>query len=477
MVINGEKPWSATGNSATQITDHYAVEPAEQVTLEAGFLWHKVTRSNPHIGLQAEIINFVPAGQDQVELMQVKLTNISNQALTITPTAAIPIFGRSADNLRDHRHVTSLLHRIYCQTHGVLVRPTLSFDERGHTENRTTYAVLGVDDQGTPPIGLFPILEDFIGEGGNLDWPEVVVKSQRPGVFEEGTTIAGYEALGGLRFQDITLKMGESKAYILILGILNENQKLEELINAYGTSQKFLTWLEKTRHSWRTRVSSLSFQTVDTNFNSWMNWVTLQPTLRRLFGNSFLPYHDYGRGGRGWRDLWQDVLALLITETSDVSDQLWGFFAGVRLDGSNATIIGSEPGEFKADRNDIPRVWMDHGAWPLLTTRLYIDLTGDLDFLLREQTYFKDHLTHRAQKLDEDWQLEQGTQFKTASGDAYQGTILEHLLVQNLVPFFNVGEHNIIRLEGGDWNDGLDMAPERGKASPSARSMPEHCAS
>ena len=104
----------------------------------------------------------------------------------------------------------------------------------------------------------------------------------------------------------------------------------------------------------------------------------MQPFLRRLFGNSFLPYHDYGRGGRGWRDLWQDCLALLMLEPEPVHDLLFSNFAGVRVDGSNATIIGSRPGEFKADRNNIPRVWMDHGAWPYLTTRLYIDSDGDL---------------------------------------------------------------------------------------------------
>jgi cellobiose phosphorylase len=33
-----------------------------------------------------------------------------------------------------------------------------------------------------------------------------------------------------------------------------------------------------------------------------------------------------------------------------------------------------------------------------------------------------------------------------------------------LVQFFNVGEHNIVRLENADWNDGLDMAAERGES-------------
>jgi cellobiose phosphorylase len=46
----------------------------------------------------------------------------------------------------------------------------------------------------------------------------------------------------------------------------------------------------------------------------------------------------------------------------------------------------------------------------------------------------------------------------------YRGTILEHLLVQHLTAFFNVGEHNIIRLEDADWNDAFDMARERGES-------------
>jgi cellobiose phosphorylase len=104
--------------------------------------------------LQAEVTSFVPASENhQVELMRVRLKNTGPETLRLTPTAAIPIYGRSADNLRDHRHVTSLLHSITCTENGVLVRPTLSFDERGHTVNTLTYAVLGVEasDGHSPP--------------------------------------------------------------------------------------------------------------------------------------------------------------------------------------------------------------------------------------------------------------------------------------------------------------------------------------
>ena len=197
----------------------FAEDPDETVTLEAGLLWHKVTRRNRRLGLRAEMLNFVPAGPDPVELMQVTLTNTGDAPLTITPTAAIPIYGRSADNLRDHRHVTSLLHRIRTMPHGVLVRPTLSFDERGHRPNTVTYAVLGAEGDGTPPASFFPAVEDFIGEGGTLDWPAAVVSPAHAGV-TAGTTVDGYEAIGALRFREVTLAPGESRSYVLILAVM-----------------------------------------------------------------------------------------------------------------------------------------------------------------------------------------------------------------------------------------------------------------
>ncbi|RPJ51742.1 MAG: cellobiose phosphorylase, partial [Methanobacteriota archaeon] len=346
---------------------------------------------------------------------------------------------------------------------GVLVRPTLSFDERGHTLNQVTYAVLGMESDGTAPLGFFADVESFVGEGGTLDWPEAVV-ANKMATQVAGGMIEGYESLGGIRFRDVELRPGAEKSYILILGILHDGESPEALLKRFGSGLSFSEELQRTKSFWCDKVSTLIFETNDRQFDGWLRWVTLQPTLRRLMGNSFLPYHDYGRGGRGWRDLWQDILALLITERTDVSEMLLGNFAGVRADGSNATIIGSRPGEFKADRNNIPRVWMDHGTWPLLTTKLYIDQTGDLKFLLRKQTYFKDQFSHRCHLIDVNWKPEDGTQLKIKNGKVHQGTVLEHLLVQHLTAFFNVGEHNLLLLEGADWNDALDMARTRGES-------------
>ncbi|WP_379133051.1 GH36-type glycosyl hydrolase domain-containing protein [Paenibacillus sp. sgz500958] len=458
----GKGAWSATGNSARQNAGFYS-NAADEAELEAGFLWHRVTRSSKEFGLTAQVTSFVPSGNDKVELMKVVLTNTGEETLELTPTAAIPLYARSADDLRDHRHVTSLLHRIFMSEYGVEVQPALSFDERGHRINHTSYGVFGAEGSGSAPVGFFPVQEEFIGEGGSLDWPEAVVLNREP---ESGadSTREGYEAIGGLRFARVTLLPGESSSYVVALSIEDNRIDIPALISKYGSSEAFDRLLEETKTFWNEKVNTVEFQTGDHSVDQWMKWVTLQPVLRRLYGNSFLPYHDYGRGGRGWRDLWQDCLALLIMEPADVRSLLLNNYAGVRIDGSNATIIGQKPGEFIADRNNIPRVWMDHGAWPLMTTMLYLDQSGDLEFLNQEQSYFRDTFMNRCKKRDLSLLPADGSELKTAEGEIYKGTILEHILLQNLVPFFNVGEHNNIKLEGADWNDGLDMGADRGES-------------
>ena len=58
----------------------------------------------------------------------------------------------------------------------------------------------------------------------------------------------------------------------------------------------------------------------------------------------------------------------------------------------------------------------------------------------------------------------QGSLLRTKDGEIYIGSILEHLLIQQLTAFYEVGSHNIYRLRGADWNDALDMASERGES-------------
>ena len=72
------------------------------------------------------------------------------------PTSFIPLYGRSEKCLRDHRHVTSLLNRIYLDAYGIMLKPTMVFDERGHKANEDMYYVRGFEGQKPLPWGNFP---------------------------------------------------------------------------------------------------------------------------------------------------------------------------------------------------------------------------------------------------------------------------------------------------------------------------------
>lgn len=462
VYIEGQGAWSATGTSALQNADVFNKEPAEIVTLQAGFLWHKVAHENNKLGIKSEITNFVPAIQLKVELMRVTLTNTGADNIKITPTAAIPVYGRSAESVRDHRNVTSLLHRVYVVREGIEVQPAMTFDERGHKVNHVSYNVYGVDDKGKVPLGSFPMAEDFIGEGGSYDWPETIILNSNK-YLACGGTVEGYEAIGALRFDEQLLLPGESKTYIIAMSITEDRESDKSGILEYLDVNGFEKLLNQTESYWEDKLGKISFRSSDNKFDMWMKWVSLQPILRRIYGCSFMPHHDYGKGGRGWRDLWQDCLALLLIEPDIVRAQLLNNFGGVRLDGTNATIIGKGSGEFVADRNNISRVWSDHAVWPFFTTLLYINQSGDLDFLLEKQTYFKDRLIMRSKNIDNSWTPEDGNKQKCENGETYTGTVIEHILIQNLAAFFNAGEHNNILIENADWNDAFDMAAQRGE--------------
>ena len=75
-------------------------------------MWQKLTRTSKKYDLQSEITSFVSV-DGTTEIHLIKITNLSEEEQEVTPIAAIPVYGRSADNIRDHRHVTSLLHRVY----------------------------------------------------------------------------------------------------------------------------------------------------------------------------------------------------------------------------------------------------------------------------------------------------------------------------------------------------------------------------
>jgi len=459
--VAGHRPWSATGVSA--FANAHKWEAKESAVVEAGIGWFAATRTNKNLGLKVKATAFVPASEEFVEVVMMEVENYARKRVTFVPTYATPIFGRSADNLRDHRHVTTMFSEIGYHKHGVVVKARIHHDETGHTPNPTSYVGLGFSEKGAAPKHIWAYMRDFVGEGGSMLNPEAVFKGRAAPVSSPDRE-GGEEAVFAARFSPVTLAKGRKARFVILHCITDNRRDIARFARTYGSFEKAARALESTRRSWKRISDSVCFNTENKAFDNWMRWVAYQPFCRKVYGNSHLLDLGYGRGGRGWRDLWSDLLALFLIDPESTRTDIVNNFLGVRIDGSNATIVGTKPGEFKADRNNIPRTWSDHGTWPLFVLDFYIHQTGDLNILTREIPYWKDALVGRSKGRDPKFAESQGNRQKTRGGAVYMGSILEHVILQQLSSFYNVGEHNNILLEGADWNDCYDMARTRGES-------------
>ncbi len=263
--------------------------------------------------------------------MEVSIKNNSSQEISFSPFAAIPIFARALANKHDHEHVTALLHRIEQIDEGVVVSPVMRFNEEGHKENHQVYFVLGFCSLKSAQLGSFPTVDSFLGDEGTLLTVQAVKNNLRPKRLDP-SMLNGKEAFGALRFKDHVLKPQEEISYFLFIGSAANKEVMLTTFNKFSSKIAFDKALKENQQYWFDKAHAISFHLGDPEVNSWLQWSSLQPVFRRIFGCSFLPDHDYGKGGKGWRDIWQDLLSLILIEPHLVRDRLVNNFAGVRID-------------------------------------------------------------------------------------------------------------------------------------------------
>ena len=458
--VKDKNPWSATGQSVFQKT-HKWNGSNDTYSLSVKIGAFTTIRKQPETQLETTITTFIPEGDDFVELLKISVCNRGEHAQTFNSYYSLPLFGRSADNVRDHRQVTTMFQENFIEDYGVRIKPKIMHDENSHSINHTNYVVLGFDENAAKPENIWVRLHDFIGQSGSLDNPEAIFKNLTPPDLSD-SELHAKEAIAGLKFKERTLQPGEKFEYTILHGITDDLADLNTWKKNYSEVKKVDKILKETLYFWNKKLSSVEVKTGNTHFENWVKWIEYQVKCRQIFGNSFLPDYGYGRGGRGWRDLWQDLLSIFLVDPKSAHEEIVNCFKGIRVDGSNATIIGEHPGEFRADRNNIPRTWSDHGAWPVFVLNFYINQTGDFDILYKEITYWKDKFIDRSKRIDETWESSQGHFQRKADGKTYTASIFEHLLIQQLTAFYNVNNQNVLLLEGADWNDTYDMARENG---------------
>jgi cellobiose phosphorylase len=178
--------------------------------------------------------------------------------------------------------------------------------------------------------------------------------------------------------------------------------------------------------------------------------------MRYWFGNTAHPQTDYGSDFAGWRDFWQDMMAATVIDPKGLEERTIKTLEGIRLDGTNATRFFARTKEFGSD--EVNGLWCDHPYWTAQTVMILINFLGDPKFLFKEGIgYFKDCYQNRGESKNEKWTKGYIENQRTVNKKEYSGTVLEHLLVQIMTMFYDVGKNNLLKQKRADWNDAVDQ--------------------
>ena len=100
------------------------------------------------------------------------------------------------------------------------------------------YGVFG-SCNGRKPDGFYPTFDSFLGEGGSFEHPRSVVEGTLASV-AAGHETDGYEAMGGLVYDEQTIAPDESVTYIQALAYGNNTvQQLEADVTGFLSEECF----------------------------------------------------------------------------------------------------------------------------------------------------------------------------------------------------------------------------------------------
>lgn len=344
---------------------------------------------------------FIPRGRDPVELWELTTANESDRPRDYS----IFIYNQ-----------LQFKYKWGFDSYGDMIYRTTWFDKEGNTFFAKKHPFRAPTDYLTAfmapdePIAAFEGTRDkFVGLYSTLAAPQAVVDGSCTNF--NGSADA---TIGALQF-NIKLGAGESKRIHLILGAVRNEEDAEGLkIKYFGNFNRYFEEMKAARLA---LVTKNEIKTPDAHMNRIINYWNKQATL---FGSTWCRW-----GYNGYRDIVQQgygVCAMTPARTKEIlTEALRHQYA------SGMAVRGWNPMDAKA--------YSDSALWLEYTLSGYLRETGDTAFLSEVVPFM----------------------------DEGECTVLEH--IQRALDFLeaNKGDHGLLLIKFGDWNDSLTGVGKNGK--------------
>ncbi len=264
----------------------------------------------------------------------------------------------------------------------------------------------------------------------------------------EDTEISSGDAIMSLQMP-LTLKPGESRSFVILLGVVAKRDAKGKLIHeqeAAKITKKYLSVgnVDKVFRAmcadWKDYLSCVQVKTPDEDMNTMMNvWNQYQTSCTFRFSRDASYYHGGLLFKRGYRDSCQDTFGPLMTRPALVRDRLIEL-ASLQL--PNGRVVHCYD---RFDGNYTLSGHCDTPLWLPMAIAMYIRETGDYSILKVKVPY-----------------LDVAKQPKIVATKRTE-TIFKHLCDCLDYTIGNLSPRKLCKFNNGDWNDTLDYMGRQGR--------------
>jgi cyclic beta-1,2-glucan synthetase len=366
------------------------------------------------------------AEEDPVKIIRLRLHNCSEHArrLTVTYYAELTL------GVTRHKSSPHIVSEFDPETNAILARNTwnTNFSERvtflcsnrsvhGYTTDRT----------------------EFLGREGDFQHPA--------GLYRWGfksVTGAALDPCAALQIYVDVPATGETELFF-ILGQADNAKQAKQLIKKWQQPQTVSDdWLAM-QARWQRVFNSLTVHTPEPAFDIMMNqWLIYQTLACRVFARTGLYQSS---GAFGFRDQLQDIMALVHAQPSLARQHILTS-AAHQFEMGDVLHWWHPPGD-----SGVRTHCSDDMLWLPFVTAHYVEVSGD-DSILEEEIPFL---------VGEPLGAQEENRYSRYESTIEKYTVFEHCKRALNIGIRSSGEHGLLTIGGGDWNDGMDRVGAHGR--------------
>ena len=334
-----------------------------------------------YAGIATESTYFVPLGQT-FEYWRLRVTNTTRRTRRLsvfTYCEFANLWDTSQDlvNLQYSQFITKAT--LEDGILGVTCNPNYEFDGKDLTGcNRTWMALTGAK-----LAGVETTRERFIGGYGGYAAPATVAKGRCSNFLAEGDNVVGCQQA------NLTLKSGETRELVVLLGLGTVNTHGRETVAEFGNGERCEAEFKKLVAAWHAPLANLQVRTPAADFDHMVNtWNAYNALITYAWSRSASLIYNGERDGLGFRDTVQDMLGAIPLLKEGVQSRLELMLTGQVANGGAIPVIrpfDHRPGHESPPPDDEFR--SDDCLWFFNAVPAFVAETGDLGFYRKVLPY------------------------------------------------------------------------------------------